>query len=105
VLLVMACCAKRNQVFVLIATELAATPKMMYLQFGRRTTHLTTPTVALQYFTSECGVLFRNQLQTGLFQIQIGDSFHRFQSGPRDASASRSRLAPAKKSAQTISRQ
>jgi hypothetical protein len=54
VLLAMACRAKRNQVFALISTELAAAPKMMYLQFGRRTAHLAAPTIALQNLMPKC---------------------------------------------------
>jgi hypothetical protein len=47
VLLAMASRTERNQIFTLIATELATTSKMMDLQFGRRTANLTAPAIAL----------------------------------------------------------
>ncbi len=89
---------KRNQVLHFIATELASRFQVMYLQIVRGAALLTTPAISLQYQLSYQLVFRRIQFDPRLLLSQT----HQVHSIYRLVSRG---FAPARKSAQIISRQ
>ena len=115
--------AQGNQILFLITTRVASKFEVVYLQILHAAAKLATPAVALQDFTTELTVRFRVQLQAWPFGSNSSQgatrthSMNSFLCGFGRPSTSRvradrrafwlpvSKLAPARKSAQIISRQ
>src|SRR5579862_7298351 len=106
VLFSMAIHTESDQVADFISAKPASKSQVVDLEVGRRTADLAAPTVTLQYPQSLHMILLRVQLQPKLLPHVLFSNSLIQNSGPLLGGASSSeRLAPARKSAQIISRQ
>src|SRR6266404_9987394 len=119
----MAPCAESNQILVSVIAQSAAPPNVVNLKFLHSPTRLATPAISLQDFPAELAISFRVKPQSGLFGTHPGQSVtwtsssncflsgfgrpitSRVREGNKAFRFPASRLTPARKSAQIISRQ
>src|SRR5579862_1469360 len=106
VLLSMAIHTESDQISDFISAKPASKSQVVNVEVGRRPADLAAPTVTLQYPQSLRMILLRVQLQPKLLPHGLFSNSLIQNSGPLLGGASSSeRLAPARKSAQIISRQ
>jgi hypothetical protein len=115
--------AKSHEIFLAVFTQVTPKLNMVNLQFARSSTILASPIISFQHLTTELNVTITSQPDSRRFRLDAihADSFKLLMnsslSGPGRNSTSRriesektagftsSNVAPARKSAQIISRQ